>query len=91
MSKFARQGSLGNLKNHRDFKTQVVRKKQGNTHRTMLKSETGREKKRCNKVEAKVQFHEKKTWSFLWCLTLPNFSIPFPFSLKNTKNVYHSV
>ena len=39
-------------------------KSNGNTHRTMLKSETGREKKRCNKVEAKVQFHEKKLGLF---------------------------
>ena len=50
-----------------------------NTHRTMLKSETGREKKRCNKVEAKVQFHEKKNLVFFMVSHIAKLFYPFPF------------
>ena len=58
-------------------------KSNGNTHRTMLKSETGREKKRCNKVEAKVQFHEKNLDFFIVSHIAKLFlSFPF-FTFKN--------
>ena len=44
----------------------------------MLKSETGREKKRCNKVEAKVQFHEKNLVFFM-VSHIAKLFYPFPF------------
>ena len=50
----------------------------------MLKSETGREKKRCNKVEAKVQFHEKKNLVFFMVSHIAKLFLSFPFfTFKN--------
>ena len=66
----------------------------------MLKSETGREKKRCNKVEAKVQFHEKNLDFFIvphiakLFLSFPFFTFKnkmFIILFENTTKLSHSI